>query len=150
MALSALTRDSFEQATSGVTTSGGTAVMNIATHTDKGMRLRAVCMFSAASASHLANFGSLTAEYVVQNKNGTLTATAAATSSFNPINSNTTVATGYIGKDVQADDHAALNGICTLTWSVSGTNAVCTFTNNSSTTALNVIISIDTWESGST
>ncbi len=150
MAQSAVTIDRSIQQFSAVSISGGTAVMNIATHSDKGMRLRAICMFSAASASHMSNFGSLTAEYVVQNKNGTLTATAAATSSFNPINSSTTVATGYIGKDVQADDHAALNGICTLTWSVSGTNAVCTFTNNSSTTALNVSIVIDTWESGST
>jgi hypothetical protein len=122
----------------------------VAIATDKVERLRATAFYSSSSGGHLQYAGSLTAEYVVQNSNGTLTAVLAATSSFNPTNSNTTILSGIVGEPVQADNHTNFNGGSTLVWSVSGTNAVCTFTNGASAISVYVTIIVETFAVGST
>lgn len=137
-----------------VTTSGGTYAPTVAVPTDKAMRLRATAIFSSSNAGHLQFAGSLVAEYAVQNANGTLTAIPAAGNSQVPTNSNTVTVSGattnMTGEYVEADNHANFNGISTLVWTVSGTNAVCTFTNNSTTAAVFITIYVETFTVGST
>jgi hypothetical protein len=134
--------------------SGGTFTADYPIPTDQGARLVAVALFSSASGGHLLNFGTLRAEYAVANKNGTLSAPTAITTpgSTNPLNSSTT---GEAAAHVQASDTAFSNvggGIFPLLqWSISATNARCTFTNNSSTSiTANVTIVIQAILVGST
>lgn len=149
-----LDRTIFNNGGSTVTTSGGTYAPTIAVPTDKAMRLRATAIFSSSNAGHLQFAGSLTAEYVVQNANGTLTAIPAAGNSQNPTNSNTVTVSGattnVTGEWVQAGNDANFNGISTLVWTVSGTNAIVTFTNNSTIAAVFITIIVETFTVGST
>ncbi len=137
--------------------SGGICTFDYPIPTDQGARLEARVLMSAASGGHLNAFGSLWAEYVVENKNGTLAAPAAAQCSFNPINSNTVVATSLGGgARVQAMDGAfkadpAVGPFSSATWSISGTNARLTVTNqsNSAVTA-NLTVFVKAYIAGST
>lgn len=141
----------FNNGGSTVLHGSGTYAPTITIPTDQVERLRATAIFSSSSGGHLQYGGSVTAEYVVQNSNGTLTAVPAATNSFNPTNSSTTVvASSMTGEFVQATNTSALNGTCSLGWSVSGTTAVLTFTNASSATDVYVTIYVDTLAAGST
>lgn len=146
-------RTIFNNSGSTVTTSGGTYAPVVPIPIDKAMRLRATAIFSSSNAGHLQFAGSLTAEYVVQNANGVLTAVPVSGNSQNPTNSNTVTVSGattVTGEWVQADNHANFNGISTLVWTVGGTNAIVTFTNNSTTVAVFITIIVDTFAVGST
>lgn len=125
--------------------SGGTFNADYAVPTDKTAYLRATCIVSSASAGHQANTAVLVAEYVAQNKNGTVTAPAAITSSNNPSNSNTAT---FVASAAQVSDYAG--GAPTLTWSVSGTNARATYTNNGIGSVVNVTIYVEVMIVGST
>lgn len=134
-----------------VTHGGGTFTADFTVPTDQVMRLRAWAFLSAASASHLTAGCAVCGEYVVQNKNGTVTALTAETGSQNPNNSDTTNVTSLVGNmGVQATDNATWNGISTCHWSIVATSARLTVTNNSSTTDANVTVLIETKTVGST
>ncbi len=134
----------------GTATANGTFTADYPIPTDKGARLVAVAIISAASGGHMNAFGSLRAEYVVENQNGVLSAPTAV-SSTNPLNS--TVA-GEATAHVQASDATFSGGAGSpigLAWSISGTNARATFQNNSGTgVTANVTIVIDAIIVGST
>ena len=131
----------------GVSTSaGGTFTADYAIPTDQVARLRAECIVSSATSSHLAACASLMAEYVVENKNGTLSAPSAISSGLNPANNSSTT---FVASGAQASDYVA-TGAVTLTWSISGTNARCTFTNVGNTISVNVTIVISAILVGST
>jgi len=132
------------QGTAGA--SGGTFTADYAVPTDQVARLRAECIVSIASGGHLASCASLVAEYVVENKNGTVSAPSAIASSNNPANDTTTT---FVASAAQASDYIA-TGAVTLTWSISGTNARCTFTNVGNPSAVNVTVVIKAILVGST
>lgn len=125
---------------------GGTFAPTYAVPTDKMVKLYAHCLVTRASASHLADCACLSAAYVAVNKNGTVTAPAALTNSTNPSNSNTTT---FVASDAQASEYGG-SGLVTLTWSVVGTDAVCTFTNVGNPSTVNVTIVIEAYIVGST
>lgn len=123
---------------------GGTFIADFPIPIDKGARLEAFVFLSQATSSHLNNFASLRAEYVVENKNGTLSAPAVVTGSTNPLNSNTA---GEQAAHVEASDAGFNNPgggtFPTAVWTISATNARLTVTNNSSTSiAANVTVEI--------
>jgi hypothetical protein len=133
--------------------SGGTFTADYAIPTDTGARLVAVVLLSAANAAHMNAFGSLRAEYVVENQNGTLSAPAAvpAPGSTNPLNSSTA---GEATAHVQATDAAFSNSggglYPTAVWTISGTNARLTVTNQSVTSIVaNVSVVISAIIAGS-
>ncbi len=137
--------------------SGGICTFDYPIPTDQGARLEARVLMSAASGGHMNAFGSLWAEYVVENQNGTLSTPAAAQCSFNPINSNTVVATSLGGgAKVQAMDGAfkadpAVGPFSSATWSINGTNARLTVTNQSNTSVTaNLTVIINAFIAGST
>lgn len=117
-----------------VAASGGTMTCDYATTTDRAYRLTALVGMSNFSASHLNATASIFCEYVVENKNGTLSAPAAITSSLNPAAENSTT---YIAAHVQASDAAFNNAgggtFPSCRWTISGTNARVTVTNQSVT-----------------
>lgn len=113
---------------------GGTMTCDYATTIDRATRLVASVGLSNFSAAHLANAGFITCEYVVENKNGTVTAPAVFGSTVNPANENTAT---FVAAHAQATDSAFSNpGGGTFPqcrWTISGTNARVTVTNNSIT-----------------
>jgi hypothetical protein len=112
---------------------GGTFVVTYASTTDRATWLSAKCGLSDVSATHLHDAGFLTAEYVVENKNGTLTAATSYSSSNNPSNASTTT---FVAAHAQAADSAFTGGgPSTLAWSVTTPNAILTLTNTGATTA---------------
>ncbi len=133
--------------------SGGTFTADYAIPANQGARLRAQVFLSAASAGSLNAFASLTAEYVVSNIAGTVAVPGIIlASSADPLNSNTA---GEAAAFVQATDSAFDNaggGLHpTAVWSVSGTNARLTVTNQSVTSIVaNVTVVISAILVGST
>lgn len=133
--------------------SGGTMTADYAIPTDTVARLRAVVILSSASASHLSAGASLCAEYVVQNKNGTLSVPGVVLAgSADPLNSSTA---GEAAAFVQATDSGFDNaggGLHpTAAWTISGTNARLTVTNQSVTSVVaNVTVIISAIIVGST
>lgn len=145
MAQSTVTRDT--QTSQGTAaSSGGTFNADYVIPTDKTVMMRVYCIVSAASASHQASSAALYAEYVVENKNGTVTALAALGSSVNPGNSNTAT---FVAAHAQGSDYGA-SGTVTLTMSVSGLNARATYTNVGNAVSVNVTIVFDVIIVGST
>jgi hypothetical protein len=120
--------------TGAAAAAGGTMTCDYATTTDRATRLIANVGLSNFSAAHLANAGFITCEYVVENKNGTVTAPAVFGSTVNPANENTAT---FVAAHAQATDSAFSNpGGGTFPqcrWTISGTNARVTVTNNSIT-----------------
>lgn len=132
---------------------GGTFVVDTPIPTDQGARLTATVFLSAASASHLNAFASLRAEYVVENQNGTLSAPAVVlTGSANPLNSNTAgEAAAFVQTTDSAFDNAGGGTHPTAVWTISGTNARMTVTNQSATSIVaNVTVVISAIFVGST
>ena len=128
--------------------SGGTFTADYAIPTDQAAKLRATAVASHATAAHLDGAASIVAEYVVQNKNGTVTAPGATSGSNNPSNSATTT---FVASAAQASDAGVWSGgVPALAWSVSGTNARCTFTNTGTASTVNVTIVIEAIIAGST
>lgn len=128
--------------------SGGTFTADYAIPTDKCAKMRATVIASHAAASHLDGAGSCTAEYVLQNKNGTVTAPTAATGSANPCNSTTTT---FVASTAQAFDAGIWSGgTPNASWSISGTNGRLTFTNTGSASTVNVTVVIQAIIVGST
>lgn len=132
--------------TGSAASSGGTMTCDYQTTTDRATRVVAFVGMSNFAASHLANAGFITCEYVVENKNGTVTAVTVYTSSNNPSNSNTTT---FVAAHAQAADSAfAGGGPSTCVFSVSGLNARVTVTNQGATTAdVTVLLQAYTWGS---
>jgi hypothetical protein len=127
---------------------GGTFTADYAIPTDKAATLRAVCMASHATASHMDGAASLVAEYVLQNKNGTVTAPTAIASSNNPANATTAT---FVASAAQASDAGVWSGgTPTLAWSISGTNGRVTFTNTGASATVNVTVIISAIIVGST
>lgn len=98
------------------TTASGIATFDIPTTTDQVQRIKVYCIASSATASHLSAGGAWVAEYVVENKNGTVTAISAVGSSNNPSSF-----ANLAASNAEAGDTAFVN--TTGVWSVSGTNA---------------------------
>lgn len=115
--------------------SGGTFVCDYAVPTDTVARLTAVVMLSAASASHMSASASLRAEYVIGNYNGTLAVPSVTlASSANPLNSNTAgEAAAFVQATDSAFDNAGGGTHPTAAWTISGTLARLTVTNQSVT-----------------
>lgn len=127
---------------------GGTFTADYAVPTDKAAKFRATAIASHAAASHLDGAASLVAEYVLQNKNGTVTAPGATSGSNNPANSTTTT---FVAAAAQASDASVWSGgVPTLTWSINGTNGRVTFTNTGTASTVNVTIVIEAIIVGST
>lgn len=119
--------------TGSAASGGGTMTCDYPTTTDRASRLVAVVGMSNILAGHLQNVGLLNCEYVVGNKNGTVTASTALASSNNPANDNTTT---YVAAHAQALDSGFVSGgPSNCAWSISGTNARLTVTNLGGTTA---------------
>lgn len=135
--------------TGSAAASGGTMTCDWATTTDRATWLVARVGLSNASAAHLANAGYITCEYVVENKNGTVSAPAAIGSSNNPASSGNLAASR-----AEASDGAYTNPgggtYPTCTWSISGTSARVTVTNQSvSAVAADVTVWIQAFNFGS-
>lgn len=112
---------------------GGTFTCDYTTTTDRASYLDAEIGLSDVNSSHLHDAALMRAEYVVENKNGTVTAASPYTSSNNPANSNTTT---FVAAHAQGSDSAfAGGGPPTCVWSISGTHARLTVTNSGATTA---------------
>lgn len=122
---------------------GGTMTCDYPTTTDRAVWIEAKVGLSAISAGHLANAGLITCEYVVENKNGTVSAppaianTAGATIGVNPANNTSST---FVQAHAQAGDTAfggTGGGTTPLTcaFTISGTNARLTVTNPGSSTA---------------
>lgn len=148
-AQSAFTYDRGVFTASAVATSGGVFSATYAVPTDKCARLRVVAFATAASGGHLSKNAGLAAEGVVCNQNGTMVTPGAVANNANPFNSNTAL-TNLTGTFAEAADSANWNGIDTVVISTSGTNAVLTFTNNSTTTAANATLYVEVYVVGST
>lgn len=129
---------------------GGTFTVDVPIPTDKVARLRGWAFLSAASAGHLSVGASICAEWVVENKNGTLSTPTALTGSKNPNNSDTSDVTGLTGDlGIQASDSSF--GSCAADWSIQTTNARLTITNSSAdATDANVTVIVDVMYVGST
>ncbi|HEY1956059.1 MAG TPA: hypothetical protein VGH28_10605 [Polyangiaceae bacterium] len=113
--------------------SAGTMTCDYATTTDRATRLVANVGMSALATGHLTATSFITCEYVVENKNGTVSAPTAITSSNNPSNNTTST---FVAAHAQASDSAfASTGPSTCVWSISGTNARVTVTNQGATAA---------------
>jgi hypothetical protein len=114
--------------------SGGTMTCDYATTLDRATRLVAHVGLTNFAASHLANAGFVTCEYVVENKNGTVTAVPTFGSTINPANENTAT---FVAAHAQGSDTAFSNSgggtFPQCRWSISTTNARVTVTNNSVT-----------------
>lgn len=120
MAQSIFIRDRQMIYTTGVA-DGDTVTMNIAVPSDKVMRIRAEVFWSTTAPAfngHMNQSNGHFTEYVVQNKNGTVTAPSASPSTANPNNSNTLVQ-GISVAGVQTDSMSVIAS----TWGISGTNA---------------------------
>jgi hypothetical protein len=147
MAQSVIIRDTkyFQGTAAG---SGGTFTADYPIPIDKAAKLRATVIASHATTSHLDGAASLVAEYVVQNKNGTVTAPAAIASSNNPANDTTTT---FVASAAQASDAGIWSGgTPTIAWSISTTNARLTFTNTGASVTVNISVIIDAFVVGST
>lgn len=137
---------------------GGTLTVDYAIPTDQCARLVAVAILTHANASHLTAAASLRAEYVVENQNGTLSAPSATTNPVTSVNPLDSTVTGEAAAHVQATDLGFTNTVSSnlapaINWSISGTNARLTITNNSngaSSIAANVSVIIDAILVGST
>jgi len=137
------TLDPFKICASGTASSGGgTYTCSYAIPTDRVAYLKATVIMSQLDAGHIENGASFGCDYVVENSNGTLSAPSALNTSANTA-SNPVAAIGtstsaryMITSRAEASDPGFLNsgsGIApTCTWSISGTNAVLTVTNNGS------------------
>jgi len=126
--------------------SGGTFIadFDMASFNDKGARLEAFVFLSSATSSHMNNFASLRAEYVVENKNGTVTATTAVTGSTNPLNSTTAgEQAAHVETSEAGFNNAGGDTFATAVWTISTTKARLTVTNNSTTSiTANVTVEI--------
>lgn len=113
-----------------VTNGGGTFTADYAIPIDQAAHLKADCLLTRATASHLAGTACVNCDYVVENKNGTLATPAAIASGNNPANNTTTT---YVAASAQANDDVA-SGTIIAAWSISTTNARVTVTNNTAAT----------------
>lgn len=98
------------------TTASGVATFDIPTTTDQVHRIEVYCIASSATASHLTAGGSWVGQYVVENKNGVLSAPIVVGSSINPANFS----------NLQTSNAEAADSTFNSTtgaWSISGTNA---------------------------
>jgi hypothetical protein len=142
MGQSTLTRDSrIDQGTA--TSAGGTFVATLTTSaapfTDQLIHIHCRVYTTAASAGHLNTSCCLQAEYVVQNKNNTVSAVTAIAGSTNPLQS--TVA-GLQAAWVEAADTTA--NTSAAAFALSSSNVTMTVTNNGTTSvAVNVTV---VWE----
>lgn len=129
--------------TGSATGAGGTMTCDYPITTDRATWLEAKVGLSNLSAGHLANAGLIDCEYIVENKNGTVSAppaianTAGATIGVNPANNTSTT---FVQAHAQAGDTAfggTGGGTTPLTcaFTISGTNARLTVTNPGSSTA---------------
>jgi hypothetical protein len=147
MAQSAVTVDYGKVYQGTAANAGGTFAANYAIPANQVAHLRARCIVSHATAGALDNCAALVASYVAENKGGAAaSAPTALVGSNNPSNSNTTT---FEASDAQASEYGG-SGLVTLTWSVSGTDAVCTYTNVGNTVTVNVTIVIEAILVGST
>lgn len=135
--------------TGSAAAAGGTMTCDYATTTDRASWLVARVGFSNVSAAHLANAAYVTCEYVVENKNGTLSAVPTFSTSINPANSSNLLASRAMAGD-SAYENVAGGQWTSCAWSISGTSARVTVTNNSiSATAADVTVWIQAFNFGS-
>lgn len=147
MAQSIFTRDKQVIYTPNVA-SGDTVTMNIAVPTDKIIRIRAWIFWSTTEPSavgHLDQADGQFCEYVVQNRNGTVTAIPASSGNANPINSNTLAAGVSIAAVVTNEGLAD-----TATWGISGTNAQLSAPNRDGDNSNDLAVVFDIMHVGST
>ncbi|HTQ45609.1 MAG TPA: hypothetical protein VMI75_22775 [Polyangiaceae bacterium] len=130
----------------GVATLGGTMTCDYATTTDRASRIVANVGLTNLSGGHLNVGAFITCEYVVENKNGTVSAPTAISSSNNPANNTTTT---FVAAHAQASDFATAGSGPTCAWSISGTNARLTVTNNSNTSTADVTVWLQAFNFGS-
>lgn len=127
---------------------GGTFTADYPIPIDTTVKLRATIIASHATAAHLDGGASIVCEAVFQSKNTVVTLPAATSGSNNPATSATTT---FVAAAAQASDAGLWSGgVPTATFSVSGTNGRCTFTNTGTASTVNVTIWIDAWIVGST
>lgn len=120
-----------KQCTGTVAGTNGTLTCDFPVPTDRVAYLDAICAISDLNSSHLHGAALLRAEYVLENKNGTLAAATAFTSSNNPTAAGTTV---YVAAHAQAADSDFVGGgPSNCAWSISTTNARLTVTNAGAT-----------------
>ena len=136
MGQSAVTNDIqvFQSTGASPIANGGTYVVtldtSIAPYTDTCIRLIAEVEITAASAAHLSvSCGLPLVEFVVENKNGTVTSVSAIATSSNPINSNTA---GFANTSRAA---VSESGTSTAVWTIVSNKATLTVTNNIGVTA---------------
>ncbi len=120
-------RADFQEYTFSGIASGSSATLDVPVPTDEALYLDATVIMVNASSSHLGGSAGLRATYFVANKNGTVAAPAVLTGGVNPANSNTT---GLLGAEAEGSDINSGGGTNpTAIWTVSGTNARLTVTN---------------------
>lgn len=150
MAQSTYTRETVVyqgSATSGGGTFVATLTTSAAPYTDQVLRIWGRAYLTAASASHQTNACAIVAEYVVQNKNNTVTAVTALSTSSNPTNSNT-AGFNLTSRPETAD---TVMNTSTAVFTISSSNVLLTVTNNGSgSVAANVTVVLDIERVGST
>jgi hypothetical protein len=140
MAITAYGQDKQAFKLTGITSGGGTATASVPIPTDTICVLQAKVVMVHSTGGHLDHGAGLWAEYVVYNANGTLTAPGAITSGNNPANNTTTT---FVAAHAQGSDINSIGGANpTAAWTISGTNAVLTVTNNY-TAAVDAVVYVD-------
>ena len=130
----------------GVATLGGTTVCDYPVTTDRAYRLVANVGLANLTASHLNAAAFITCEYIIENKNGVLSAPGALTGSNNPSNNTTTT---FVAAHAQASDFPTAGSGPTCAWTISATNARVTITNNSNSLTADVTTVIQATQFGS-
>ena len=113
---------------------------SLAKFSNKMVTVHVECRASIASGGNMTGGARLHADYVVENKAGTVTAPAAISGSNNPANDSTTT---FVASKAQAADAGVWSGSPpTLAMSIVGNKIVATFTNTASST-VNVTMIFD-------
>jgi hypothetical protein len=136
-------RDARTYIHNAISGTGGLFAFDYPIATDTVTRIHAVINGAHITTGHVDKGVSLYTQCAVKSANGTLTFLTAVATSANPLNSNTA---GIVVADVQAyDDNFST---CTAVWTISGTNARLTVTNNGSI-AGDFVVFVDAWTSDS-
>lgn len=126
---------------------GGTFTADVAITADRSLNLRAHAFLTAASGGHLIAVGAYETENLVYSNNGAIATPTAISGSNNPQSS-----TNLRPSRVIAQDSAFQSGggaASTASWSVSGTNARLTVTNNGTSQDADVTVVVEIYKTGS-